>query len=215
VTRHVVTCVHGDADALARALASDAEWLWFLAEGARPREDALERLLAATEPVDSESATVVAGLLVDDDGDFLADSCQAAPRIDSKEAVRLVRQRLVPIRSAGFANCLVARVAFARHGLPDGSRYGRYAAEEWTARVLSEEAGYLAPESVVAVPAYAVPASRAAFSNLVATIRMLPTGTWTHGDAARALRRALGDVLTPARGTPISRTGAASARRQP
>lgn len=191
-TPRVVAVVHDRPDAFTRALASDAEWLWFLAEGARPRDDALERLTAAIEPEDAAPATVLAGLLVDDRGDPVDAGVQPAPGIDSAEAVRLVRQRLLPIRSAGFANCLVARAAFSRHGLPNTRKFGPHAPEEWTARVLRKEPGYLVPASVVVLPARAEPADRGAgLSNLLATMRMLPTGTWNRGDAARALWRAL------------------------
>ena len=192
----VVTVAYDRPDEFARALASDAEWLWFLAAAARPRADALERLLAAIEPEDAAPATVLAGLLVDDRGDLLDDSLQAAPRINSGEVIRLVEQRLLPIASAGFANCLVARAAFSRHGLPDTRKFGPYAPEEWTARVLRDAAGYLVPASVVVLRAPAEPANRrAAVSHLLATIRMLPTGTWTRGYAARALWRAVSGVL--------------------
>jgi hypothetical protein len=185
-TPRVVTTVHDDPDAFAGALASDADWLWFLAEGARPREDALERLLAAIEPEDAAPATVLAGMLVDDHGDMLDDSLQPAPRIDSAEAVRCVRQRLLPLRSAGFGHCLIARATLSRHGLPNVRRYGPFAPEEWTARVLRSEPGYLVPASIVAVPDRGDPPA-----NLPAAIRMLPTGAWTRGEAAQAVWRAL------------------------
>jgi hypothetical protein len=197
-TSGAVATVQGDADAFASALASDVEWLWFLADGARPRNDALDCLLAAIEPEDAAPATVIAGLLVDDRGALLDDSFQAAPRIDSGEAVRLVRQRLLPIRSAGFGNCLVARAAFIRHGLPNDRRFGPFAAEEWTARVLRDEPGYLAPASAVVMPTPREPPDRgSALSDLLATVRMLPTGTWTRGYTARVLSHALIRVLVP------------------
>jgi hypothetical protein len=194
-----VATVQGDVDAFARALASDAEWLWFLADGARPRDDALECLLAAIDPEGAAPAAVLAGLLVDDRGALLDDSLQAAPRIDSAEAVRLVRQRLLPIRSAGFGNCLVARAAFIRHGLPNERKFGPFAAEEWTARVLRDEPGYLVPASAVVMPApREAPDRSAALSDLRAMVRMLPTGTWTRGYTARALWQALIRVLDAA-----------------
>jgi hypothetical protein len=187
-----VVSVHDGSDALVQALASEAEWLWFLAEGARPRHDALERLVAAIEPEDAAPATVLAGLLVDEHGEALDDRIQAAPRIDSDAAVRLVGQQLLPIRSAGFAHCLVARAAFSRHGLPDVRRFGPFAAQEWTARVLRSEPGYLVPASVVVLPTLAERADRGApLLHLLAAMRMLPTGTWSRGDAARTLWRAL------------------------
>lgn len=189
-TPSVATVLHERPGALAQALESGAEWLWLLAEGARPRDDALECLTSASRPKDAAPAALLAGLLVDESGRPLEDRVQAAPSIDSAEAVRLVRQRLLPIRSAGFANCLVARALFDRHGLPDAGRFGVYAAEEWTARVLREEQGYLVPASVVVLPPRAAPAG-GGLANLLAAARMVPTGAWTRGDAAGALGRAL------------------------
>jgi hypothetical protein len=193
----VVATVPGETGALTRALASGAEWLWFLAAGARPRDDALERLLAAAEPEHAAPATVLAGVLVDDHGDMLDDGFQPAPRIDSADAVRLVHQRLLPLRSAGFGNCLVAQATFSRHGIPDERRFGAFAAEEWTARVLRTEPGYIVPASVVVVPGDPAAAGRA---DLLATIRMLRTGTWTRNDAARGLWRAVSRPAGRSRG---------------
>ena len=194
----VVTVAEGPG-ALERALASGADWLWLLGAGARPRDDALERLLAAVEPEGAARAALLAGLVVDDRGVPLDDSLQPVPRGDPAEAIRLLRQRLLPIRSAPFANCLVARDAFDRHGQPDIPRFGAHAPLEWSARVLRDEAGYLVPASEVVMPPPNAPAGRrAALADLLATLRMLPTGAWTRGDAARALAAAAAGGLSPA-----------------
>ena len=193
----VVTVAEGPG-ALERALASGADWLWLLGAGARPRDEALERLLAAVEPEGAARAVLLAGLVVDDRGVPLDDSLQPVPRGDPAESIRLVRQRLLPIRSAPFANCLVARHVFDRHGLPDTRTFGPHAPLEWTARVLREDAGYLVPASEVAMPPPAGPAGRrAALADLLATLRMLPTGAWSRGDAARALAAAAAYALSP------------------
>jgi hypothetical protein len=172
-------------------LEANPDWLWFLSDGARPCDDALERLLGAIEPAGHAPASVVAGLLIDEHGEPLADRLQAAPRIDAALAVLLVGPRLLAIRCAGFTHCLVARSAFRRHGLPDTGRFGPFAAEEWTARVLRRESGYLVPDSRVVVPTLARADRSDRGSHRLATLRMLPTGTWSRGDAARAVRRTL------------------------
>jgi hypothetical protein len=188
MTRGDVATVGAGQDALARALASETDWLWFVAEGARPREDALDRLLEAREPKDALAPTVLAGLLVDGRGAPLDDRLQAAPRIDADAAVRLAGQRLLPLRSAPFAHCLVARAAFGRHGVPDERRFGPFAAQEWTGRVLRDEAGYLVPASVVELASRPERPDRSAYLlHLRAAVHMLQTETWSRGDAARAL----------------------------
>jgi hypothetical protein len=188
----VLTCVYDGPAALARAVASDAEWLWLLAPGARPHGDALRQLLDAVEPEGAPRATVLAGVLADARGALLDDRVQPAPAIDTAAALRLVGQRLLPLRSAAFAHCLVARAAFERHGLPDAARFGPFAAEEWTARVLRTEPGYLVASSAIVLAHHAERAGRTPRAlHLRATLRMLGTGTWTRGEAARALRRAL------------------------
>ncbi|HWH95418.1 MAG TPA: hypothetical protein VNT03_16270 [Baekduia sp.] len=195
-TRDAVVTVGAGPDALAQALATPAEWLWFVAERARPREDALDLLLAAVEPEDAAPATVLAGLLVDERGAPLERDLQATPRLDAEAAVHLVRQCLLPIRSAGFAHCLVARVEFDRHGLPDHRRFGPFAGEEWTGRVLRESVGYLVAASAVELPAQAERPDRGpSLLHLRAAMHMLPTGTWSRGDAVRALRRAVTGLL--------------------
>ena len=184
-----VATVGAGPDALAHALATEAPWLWFLAPGARPREDALDVLLAAVAPEGAAPPTVLAGLLVDEHGVPLERDLQATPQLDAEAAVELVRHRLLPIRSAGFQHCLVARASFDRHGLPDHARFGPYAGHEWTARVLGDSAGYLVAASVVELAAGAAPTG--SFAQLPAAVRMLRTGAWSRGDAVRALRRAV------------------------
>jgi hypothetical protein len=191
-TSDAVVTVGAGPDALTRALATSAEWLWFLADGARPREDALTGLLEAREPQDATPATVLAGLLVDERGAPLHAGFQAAPQLDADAAVRLVGQGLLPIRSTGFAHCLVARAAFDRHGRPDDRRFGPFAAEEWTARVLRDEAGYLVGASIVQLGDDVAPFGSA--RPLGAAVRMLSTGTWGRGEAVRALRRTIAGV---------------------
>jgi hypothetical protein len=188
----VATVAWGVAGALEAALASDAEWLWLRAQGAEPRDDALAPLLAAVEPEGAARATVLAGIALDKRGQPLQGDAQPAPAIDSAEAVRLVERRLLPLRSAGFANTLVERSAFERHGVPDARRFGRHAPAEWTARVLRTETGYIVPASVVVIPPGAGTAGAdGALSELLATARMLRTGTWTRGDSAGAIWHAV------------------------
>jgi hypothetical protein len=188
----VATVAWGAPGALEAALSSDVEWLWLRAQSGQPRDDALPALLAASRPEGAARATVLAGMALDERGRPLEGDAGPAPAIDSAEAVRLVERRLLPLRSAGFANTLVERSAFERHGVPDGRRFGRHAPAEWTARVLRTETGYIVPASVVVIPAGAGTAGGdGALSDLLATARMLRTGTWTRGDSAGAIWHAV------------------------
>lgn len=176
---------------LARALASDAQWLWFLAAGARAREDALQRLLRAAEPAHEPRASLVAGMVLDErDGQPVQDELPAPDSADVAAVIRLTALHLCPIRQATLANCLVARAAVERHGHPDVGAFGRYAAVEWTARVLRVEPGrFCADGVVVLVPEDARPSRRAALAALPATLRMARSGAWTRGESLGAFAR--------------------------
>src|SRR5437773_1403736 len=65
---HQPTIVLTGSGALRTALGSGADWLWFLASGAQPAEDALEYLLAAIEPMRTRRASIIAGMVIDEHG---------------------------------------------------------------------------------------------------------------------------------------------------
>ena len=170
--------------ALQRAIASAADWLWVLAPGASPQSDALARLIDSASPPGDGPAVLLAGMVRDAGGRAVSAELPAGDERRLTDVVRLVGQRLLPIRNATFANCLVARDCFVRHGLPDSGRYGRYAPTEWTARVLREETGYFVASSVVVVSeAIARPTRPNA-----ALLRMLRSGAWNRGEAISQLR---------------------------
>ncbi len=176
--------------ALARALGSDAQWLWFLAPGAQPREDALAQLVGAVrlELELEPRASLVAGLVLDErTGRPLEDELPAPDGADVAAVIRLVGRHLCPIRHAPLANCLVERAAFDRHGPPDVRAFGRHAAVEWTARVLRSEPGRLCADSVVVLAA-APPrrGARSALAAVPATLRTARSGAWTRGEALQA-----------------------------
>jgi len=168
--------------ALARAATTGADWLWLLAAGALPREDALPRLLDAVAPSGEPAAALVAGMALDGAGRALEDLLPAPDRSDAAAVLRLAALRLCPVRHASFANTLVRRDAFARLGLPDERAYGPYAPVAWTARLLRDEPGRLCPASVVTIASRAHPKA-----TLAATVRMARSGVWTRGEAFGAL----------------------------
>ncbi len=186
--------------ALARARACDADWLWFLAARARVREDALQRLLGAVEPEAEPRAALVAGMVLDErDGRPVEDELPAPDPSDIGVVIRVIPRHLCPIRHATLANCLVARAVLQRHGEPDTRRFGRYAAVEWTARVLRSEPGRFCADAVAVLspaPGGDAPA-RPTLAAAAATLRMARTGAWTRGESLQALGRlAAGANLT-------------------
>ena len=193
-----VALLTGGGGGLVQAVASDAEWLWLRAEGARPAPGALERLLDQRRPDGEPPAAIVAGLVVDDRDEVIGEALPGFRQSDEEAVVRLVARRLLPIRSTPFANCLVARACLVRHGLPDTAAFGPYAPAVWSAQVLSVEPGYFTPLSVVTAPrgAFAIAGGdrRAAARGAVRAAR---SGAWTRGEAARALA---GLIPTPSRG---------------
>lgn len=170
-------------DALEAAVRSTADWIWVIDGGGRPRPDALERLLAPS-PIDPACA-VAAGLIVDAGTlrpiELLV---PAGTEGDTEGVLQLAQCRLLPIRNATFAHTLVRRGALVQHGLPDRERYGRYAAIEWTARVLRDQAatGLFVPASVLSREA-----ARPRPGDLPAVIRTARAAAWTRGETIRQL----------------------------
>jgi hypothetical protein len=176
----MVTTVPG---ALSSALAEGDGWLWLLAPGARPRSDALERLLAAIEPPGGPRAVIVVGMIEDPGGVPLASELPAGDPRDDEAVLRLAGARILPIRSTPLSHCLVHRGTLADHGLPDEHAYGPHAGREWSARVLRGAPGHLAATSVAVLERPAP----ARLRTLPATLRMTRTGAWTRGESLDAL----------------------------
>jgi hypothetical protein len=197
---HPPTKVFAGDRGLASALAAEVEWIWFLAPGARPQKDALERLVLGIQPPGERPASVVSGVAVDSHGRLLEHELAAGTQRDLEAVIRVLPRRLLPIRYAGFANCLVSTDAFGRYGRVNRERFGPYAAFEWTGRVLRENAGYLVPDSLVELPDVSPhPGRGAALSALPATVRMYRTGLWTRGEGVRALTRVVRAAFGPGR----------------
>jgi len=196
-------------DALARALASQAPWIWLLGDRVRPRPDALEQLLDQARPGDERPASLLAGMVLDAAGAAVAPALPAGGGRELADVVRLAGRSLLPIRHAPFANCLVARECFIGEGFPQRSRYGRYAPVEWTARVLRTRDGYFVPASVVVSDGGT--GRRDGLTSIPALARMARSGTWTRGETLAAARALAGQVIGGAR-APARGPGAAGWR---
>lgn len=181
----VVDAMPGADAALARATTAGADWLWFIRPGSRPRIDALKRLLEGAHPTGEPSAALVAGLAVDQIGRPVEELVPAPDHLDPGKAIRLAEHRLLPIRHAPLANCLVERRALEYHGLPDPASFGPHAETVWTARILRGRPGYLAALSVVEVDQPHAPTPTA--SSAVETLRTARSGAWTRGETLQAV----------------------------
>lgn len=187
-------------DALSAATVDDVEWLWLVEGDAVPEAAALEALLAvAADHGDLPPPALVAGRVLAADGRIDPGGAPWIPLLDRVTVIDAARRRLVSLRLARWGSLLVHRDVLARHGLPRADFAGGGDDLEWTARILREEPGYLAPRSVSrrAAPPRRPIGGGAEVRNRA---RMVRTGAWTGPepvwfafmllvDLARAARR--------------------------
>ena len=143
-----VTEVRGSwHDALA-AHPAGAEWLWLVEGDAAPEPQALEALAAvAADHGDLPAPALVAGRVVAADGRIDPGGAPWIPLLDRITVIAAARRRLVSLRMARWGSLLVRRAAIDRYGLPS-ARMTAADDLEWTARLLLDERGYLAPQAI-------------------------------------------------------------------
>lgn len=113
-------------------------WQWLLADGAQPEPGAREALEAAAAA--RPDARLVGSRL-------LGPGAQPWPELFAKDrAIAAARDRLLAVRALPAGSLLVREDVLGRHGAPP-QRWGPDLA--WSAEVLRDGGGYLAPESVV------------------------------------------------------------------
>jgi hypothetical protein len=143
----VAGAVESSADVVRAAAGRAAGWVWVVDGSARPRPDALRRLLAAIAAAEADglpAPVVVASVVLGADGAAEGGHGAWLRRGSSDLAMRSVRRRLLPIRAARAGSLLVRARPGAGARLPVGDA----AALAWTARLLRDAVGYLATESV-------------------------------------------------------------------
>lgn len=116
---------------------------------ATPARDALAELLAPlTDAAPLADPVLISSKVVTRDG-RLDDVAPPWPRLLAREqAIAGAERRLAALRAARYGSLLVHRRAVERHGVPRPDFAGAGDDLEWTARVLRDEPGFLAPRSV-------------------------------------------------------------------
>lgn len=140
----------GFAAGLERAYAGDEEWLWVMDDDTIPTPTALAELLAPLDDLGGMPEPVLmASRVLWTDGSMHPMNLPWPRWKDRGLEVRAAQQGLVALRAVSFVSILVRREALGRVGLPRASFFIWGDDIEFTARLLRDEVGYLAPRSVV------------------------------------------------------------------
>jgi rhamnopyranosyl-N-acetylglucosaminyl-diphospho-decaprenol beta-1,3/1,4-galactofuranosyltransferase len=127
------------------------DWLWLMDDDTIPTATALEELLAAPTQLNGIGRPLVlASKALMPDGESLHPF--NVPRPDERYPDRMaaaVERGYLPIRYTSFVSAFIHRDAVTEYGLPIGDYFIWLDDVEFTARVIRERPGYLAPRSVV------------------------------------------------------------------
>jgi len=171
-------------DGMQAAHARGARWIWLLHADGVPDPTALEELLAATTAVpEYPTPALVTAKPVRPDG-TLADDLLPRPDYNRVErSMAAYEHGVQAIRWADFTCALVNRETIDEHGVSD-SELSPHAAElEYTARVLRQGVGYLAPRSVVRTSAPGGHGDQAVGAYVGDTVRLLRSRSWKVGES--------------------------------
>lgn len=137
--------------AVAAAVSTQADWIWFIDRSIAPSPDALRELVRrADDAVELNQPVLLVSKVVRADARLDLDTAPW-PRMLARELSLLGAQhRLVALRAARYGSLLVSRTAVEQHGPPRADFAGAGDDLEWTGRILRDEPGYLVPQSVVA-----------------------------------------------------------------
>jgi rhamnopyranosyl-N-acetylglucosaminyl-diphospho-decaprenol beta-1,3/1,4-galactofuranosyltransferase len=133
-----------------RAYDEGFDWLWLMDDDTIPTETALAELLAAPAKLDGLARPLVlASKVVMPDGRLHPFNRSPPDERDIDRLVEAVERGLMPMRYTSFVSAFVHRDAVTEFGLPHADYFIWFDDVEFTARVIRENAGYLAPLSVV------------------------------------------------------------------
>lgn len=133
-----------------RAYEEGFDWLWLMDDDTIPTETALAELLAAPAQLDGlPRPLVLASKVVMPDGRLHPFNRSPPDERDIDRLVEAVERGLMPMRYTSFVSAFVHRDAVSEFGLPHADYFIWFDDVEFTARVIRDNAGYLAPRSVV------------------------------------------------------------------
>jgi rhamnopyranosyl-N-acetylglucosaminyl-diphospho-decaprenol beta-1,3/1,4-galactofuranosyltransferase len=133
-----------------RAYDEGYDWLWLMDDDTIPTETALAELLAAPAKLDGlPRPLVLASKVVMPDGHLHPFNRSPPDERDIDRLVEAVERGLMPMRYTSFVSAFVHRDAVTEFGLPHADYFIWFDDVEFTARVIRDNAGYLAPQSVV------------------------------------------------------------------
>lgn len=138
----------GFRSGLERAFADGYDWMWLLDDDTFAGEGALEHLMAGIQRAPRRPSVMTSVVRWRDHS--LHPMNRPWLRMSRRGAfAEAAAAGLAPIRAATFVSTMVRREAVAEHGLPPGHYFVWLDDIEFTARVLRDGHGYLAPESEV------------------------------------------------------------------
>jgi GT2 family glycosyltransferase len=197
-----------------RAYDRRPDWIWLVRDDGVPDRSALECLLTASRAVpELEPPVLLASKPVTRAGAIDEQRLALAHYKRIEQAVYTYAQGLQPIRWVDFGSVLVTREAMDAHGMPSADYRGRDAEIEFTARLMRDDLGFLAPRSVFRTGPPAAVAELGVAEYLVDSLRMLRSGSWRLGESVGlAVGRGLGAI---ARGRSARRREPAGAVEAP
>jgi rhamnopyranosyl-N-acetylglucosaminyl-diphospho-decaprenol beta-1,3/1,4-galactofuranosyltransferase len=145
-----VGCAGGNHAALKKAYEGPAEWFWVMDDDTIPTPTALEQLLEALNRLDGlPEPALLASKVLWTDGTLHRMSLPFV-RWDREDfALEACERELVPLRATTYVSMLVKRSAVEKYGVPLAHWFIWGDDIEYTARILRNEVGYVAPRSVV------------------------------------------------------------------
>ncbi len=137
---------------LKRALETEAEWFWLMDDDTIPAPTALAELLAARDSFPEATRPCLLASKVNwIDGQIHPMNLPTAkqPQLEIERALVAAERGTLSVRWASFVSVLLERSAVVEHGLPYGDYFIWNDDTEYTARMLREGFGVLAPRSIV------------------------------------------------------------------
>lgn len=192
------------ADAPLREVAAEArrahgDWLWLLDGSAVPAPDALSELLRAASQSPLRPVDIVASKITTSEGRLATGHAPWYGTGITDRAMLAIAARQLPIRAARGGSLLVRAGAAAGVAPPSKTLDPAAASVEWTARILREGTGILAPRSQGTATAATSIDNEAmgvgTLSDLLASAKVLRSPAWRPSERLRLALHATGRAI--------------------